>query len=134
VPKRPVAVTVIAVLAIVSGIVAPLAGIVVLGAAAASDVAERANTGPGLLVYLGLWSIIGGCCQLVGGTFLFRGANWARLLLTAVLVLHLGLNGVNAVSGVDRPTTVFLVAVFAVPAIALLWTRPAHAWFTRHAA
>lgn len=127
--KRPVGVTVIAVLAILAGIAAVLGGLGIAVAAVATDLVEESNAGPGVIAYLVVWSLVAGLAQLVSGVFLFRAARWARVLLTVALVAHILLNGFNAVTRLDHGGSVLIVAIFAVPAILLLWARSANAWF-----
>lgn len=129
--KRPIPVTVIAVLATLAGVCALLVGSALLVGAAVPRVGEETNAAPAVLVYLGLWSAGGGVCQVVGGFFAFRGAGWARILLTVVLVVHVLLHGVIAATGHQSAGSAIFVAIFAALAVALLWSRSATAWFTR---
>ncbi len=129
--SRPVSVTVIAVLAILSGVVAFLAGLGVAAASVTTDLADETNAGPGVIAYLVLWCLVAGICQAVAGAFVFRAAGWARVLLTVLLVVHILLNGINAATRLDKSGGVLFVTIFAVPAILLLWTRSANAWFDR---
>jgi hypothetical protein len=122
-------VTVIAVLAILAGVMAGLAGLGVAMAAATTDLADETRAGPGVIAYLVLWCLGAGLLQVVAGVFLFRAANWARVLLTVLLVVHILLNAINAATRLDTSGSVLFVTIVAVPAILLLWTRRANTWF-----
>jgi len=112
-PKRPIGVTILAVLGILFGIIALFGGIVLLGAAALiAAVAPQYAGYAGLFVALGAIVLLTGILAIVASVGLLRLRMWAWWLMIIVAVLQI-------VSGIAQ----FALApgVFGVPYGAVLW-------------
>jgi hypothetical protein len=113
--QRPVGVTVVAVIAWISGALNVIGGIIQI-------LPGGHNFGAGV------WAIIIGIVTIVVSLGLFRGSNAARVIVTIVFVLNL----LSAFFLLFSPFTFWsalISALLAVIGIALLFTRPANVFF-----
>lgn len=113
--QRPVGVTLVAVIAWISGALNIIGGIIQL-------LPGGQNFGAGV------WALIVGIVTIVVSLGLFRGSNAARIIVTIVFVLNL----LSAFFLLFSPFTFWSAlfsALLAVIGIALLFTRPANAFF-----
>ncbi|QTX05631.1 DUF7144 family membrane protein [Agromyces archimandritae] len=112
---RPVGVTIVAVIAWISGALQILGGIIQL-------LPGGGNFGSGL------WAIIIGVITIVVSVGLFRGSNAARIIVTIVFAV----NAISSFFLLFSPFT-FWSALFsgllAVVGIILLYTKPANEYF-----
>ncbi|MFS0734673.1 hypothetical protein ABC304_04500 [Microbacterium sp. 1P10UB] len=122
--SRPGGVTLVAILAWISGALNVIGGAVLLLTAPAS-------AAPGAAVLGGIIGVVLGLATIFVAVGLWRGSNLARTIATVVFTLNL-INGIvtifttagNAWSGV-------VSALFALIGIVLLWTKAASAFFRR---
>ena len=122
--SRPGGVTLVAILASLSGALNVIGGAVLLLTAPAS-------AAPGAAVLGGIIGVVLGLATIFVAVGLWRGSNLARTIATVVFTLNL-INGIvtifttagNAWSGV-------VSALFALIGIVLLWTKAASAFFRR---
>ena len=118
---RPTGVTVVAVLAWISGIVNIIAGILLLIAALMA---------PDALWY-GLIQLALGIVTIIVGVGLMRGNNNARVVMTVVFVLNL-ISAVFVVFFQQAQVWSGVVSgVLVLIGLVLLWTRPANEFFRR---
>jgi uncharacterized membrane protein YwaF len=114
--KRPGGVTLVAVLAWISGILTLIGGIIML-------------FGGGAFTLAGIISIIIGIITIAVGVGLLRANNSARIVATIVFILNLA----NAVYSMfaDRTTltTAIVGAALAIIGIIILYTRRANEFF-----
>ncbi|MDP9444694.1 MAG: DUF4064 domain-containing protein, partial [Actinomycetota bacterium] len=83
-----------------------------------------------LLQVIGIILLLWGVATLVVSIFAWRRANWARILLTVMGVLYIGLQLFQLTTG--NPG-VIVGLVWVVVVIALLWSGPARQWYAeRH--
>lgn len=116
---RPGGVTLVSILAWISGILQVITGIVLLLAAGVAN-----------LVAIAAWiSIILGIITIAVGLGLWRGVNVARILATIVFILNI----VSAVWGIFQPDTGWVSplvsGVLSLIGVILLWTKPANDFF-----
>jgi hypothetical protein len=118
--KRPVGVTIIAVIAIIYGIfnlLLVLLAVIGIGLAASGVAAVATKYDVGTLAYAAIWDAILGILYLVFGIGAFRLKGWAWTTGVAVLVLELVRNIAGYfISGVGA-----LSIITSVIALLLLW-------------
>lgn len=127
-PKRPFGVTIVAVLAIVSGVFDVIGGIVLLAMQSDPAVAD-AFGGPGVLATLAIFSLLFGVFMLLIAYGLLRGNATARIGATVVQVFSLAS---SIWIGIVQPSTLATEIVSALVALALLlllWTGEATRYF-----
>jgi hypothetical protein len=118
---RPTGVTVVAVLAWISGIVNIIAGILLLIAALMA---------PDALWY-GLVQLALGIVTIIVGVGLMRGNSNARVVMTVVFVLNL-ISAVFVVFFQQAQVWSGVVSgILVLIGLVLLWTRPANEFFRR---
>jgi hypothetical protein len=118
---RPTGVTVVAVLAWISGIVNIIAGILLLIAALMA---------PDALWY-GLIQLALGIVTIIVGVGLMRGNSNARVVMTVVFVLNL-ISAVFVVFFQQAQVWSGVVSgILVLIGLVLLWTRPANEFFRR---
>jgi hypothetical protein len=122
--QRPIGVTIVAVLAWISGFFSILGGVLVIISGLEVESASR-----GLLITGAVISIVIGIAVIVVSLGLLRGNNTARIITTIVFVLNI----VNAVfqmfGGQQSLWTAILSALPSIIGIVLLYTKPAQAFF-----
>ncbi|WP_350348426.1 hypothetical protein ABIQ69_00440 [Agromyces sp. G08B096] len=113
--ERPVGVTIVAVIAWISGALQIIGGII--------QVLPGGDN-----FWAGVWAIVLGAVTIIVSLGLFRGSNTARIVVTIVFALNL----LSAFFLLFSPFT-FWSALFsgilALVGILLLYTRPANAFF-----
>lgn len=122
--KRPVGVTIVAVLAWISGLFSILGGILLIVSGL-----EVESTPRGLLITGAVISIIIGIIVIVVSLGLFRGSNAARVITTVVFVLNIANAVFQMFGGNQSLWTAILSALPAIIGLILLWTRSANAFF-----
>jgi hypothetical protein len=127
-PKRPLGVTIVAALAIISGIFDAIGGIVLLTMQSDPAVVDGFG-GVGVLVTLAIGSILLGALTLVVAWGLLRGNSTARIAATVLQWLSLAS---SIWIGITQPSTLATEIVSALLAIAillLLWSGEATRYF-----
>ena len=128
-PKRPLGVTIVAALAIVSGVVDIIGGIVLLAAQSDPEFSD-AFGGAALLVSLAIASIVTGALMLLIAMGLLRGNAVARVAATVVQGYSLA---VSIGIGIGQPSmlaTEIVSALVALAILMLLWSREATRFVT----
>jgi hypothetical protein len=127
-PKRPLGVTIVAALAIISGIIDAIGGVVLL--TMQSDPAVVAGFGgTGVLVTLAIMSILLGALTLVVAWGLLRGNPTARIAATVLQLISLAS---SIWIGITQPAilaTEVLSALLAIAILLLLWSSEATRYF-----
>lgn len=127
-PKRPLGVTIVAALAIISGIIDAIGGVVLL--TMQSDPAVVAGFGgTGVLVTLAIMSILLGALTLVVAWGLLRGNPTARIAATVLQLISLAS---SIWIGITQPAilaTEILSALLAIAILLLLWSSEATRYF-----
>lgn len=126
--SRPVGVTVVAVLAWISGFFSILGGILMIisGLEVASMPREA-------LIAAAVVSIIVGIVVIIVSFGLFRGSNVARIITTVVFVLNIINSIVQLFTGTQSIWAALLSALPSIIGVILLYTKPANAFFARRA-
>ena len=124
--SRPVGVTIVAVLAWISGFFSILGGILMIisGLEVASMPREA-------LIVAAVISIIVGIVVIIVSFGLFRGSNVARIITTVVFVLNIINAIVQLFTGTQSVWTALLSALPSIIGVILLYTKPANAFFAR---
>lgn len=127
-PKRPLGVTIVAVLAILAGVFDIIGGIVLLGMQSDPDVAERFG-GTGLVVSLAIMELLFGVVMIIIAVGLLRGNAASRIAATVVQAFSL----ISSLwIGFTQPSTLSTEIVSALIALALLfllWSGEASRYF-----
>ncbi|MFD4422877.1 hypothetical protein ACFWN7_15430 [Agromyces sp. NPDC058484] len=117
--SRPGGVTLVAVLAWISGAIQIISGIVVLLGAGSVAVAATAA-----------WvAIIIGIITILVSLGLFRGSNAARIIVTIVFVLNLAAAIYTAIAAPNQLWSAIISGVLAVIGLILLYTARANEFF-----
>ena len=118
--RRPAGVTLVAILAIISGALSILGSVLVFSVG-----------GGTVIVAAGIVSLIIGIVTFLVGFFLLRGSSGARILATIVLILSV----VDALYTMFTQPAQFWSALFsglfALLGFIFLWTKRASAYFAR---
>ena len=126
--SRPVGVTIVAVLAWISGLFSIIGGILLLLSGL-----ETASMPRGLIVTSAIISILIGIIVILVSLGLFRGSNGARIVVTIVFILNI----VNAILQLfqrqDSLWTAILSALPAIIGLILLYTKSANNFFASRA-
>lgn len=113
-PNRPVGVTVVAVLGIVTGILQILTGTLLVVAG---------------LPTIGVIGQVVGVITLIVAVYLLRGSRLARLLVTVDFVVSILQSVFAALQGGSTLTSALIAIVLLVIGLVLLWSGRAHAFF-----
>ncbi|WP_136709528.1 hypothetical protein [Agromyces sp. H66] len=127
-PKRPLGVTIVAVLAIVSGVFDIIGGIVLLATQSDASATERFG-GAGLLVAVAVSSIVLGAIMLLVAYGLFRGNAVARFAATILQVISLAGSVSSGIAAPATLSTEILSALLALAILFLLWSGEASRFF-----
>jgi len=127
-PKRPLGVTIVAVLAILSGAFDIIGGIVLLAGQGDAELAE-AFGGTGMLVTVAAVSIVIGVAILIIAVGLLRGNAVARVAATAVQVFSLVMSVWVAIAQPSSLGTEIPSALLAIAVLVLLWSGEASRYF-----
>jgi uncharacterized membrane protein len=124
--SRPVGVTIVAVLAWISGFFSILGGILMLISGL-----EVASMSREALIIAAVISIIIGIVVIIVSFGLFRGSNVARIITTVVFVLNIVNAVVQIFTGTQSIWTALLSALPSIIGVILLYTKSANAFFNR---
>ena len=127
-PKRPLGVTIVAALAIIAAAFDIIGGIVLLSRQGDTDAAAGFG-GTGMMVTLGISSILFGAFMLVVSYGLLRGNSVSRIAATVVQVFSLAS---SIWIGVAQPSTLpteILSGLLALAILMLLWSGEATRYF-----
>ena len=127
-PKRPLGVTIVALLAILSGAFDIIGGIVLLAGQGDAELAE-AFGGTGMLVTVAAVSIVIGVAILIIALGLLRGNAVARVAATAVQVFSLVMSVWVAIAQPSSLGTEIPSALLAIAVLVLLWSGEASRYF-----
>lgn len=121
---RPVGVTIVAVLAWISGLFSIIGGILLIVSGLETESQSR-----GLIVTSAVIGIIIGIVVIIVSLGLFRGSNGARTITTIVFALNIVNSVVQLFSGTESLWTAILSALPSIIGIILLYTKSANAFF-----
>jgi hypothetical protein len=128
-PKRPLGVTIVAALAIISGVFDVIGGVVLLTMPSDPTVVDRFG-GAGMLLTLAIGSIVLGAAILLIAFGLLRGNSVARIAATVVQLFSLAM---SIWVGIAQPSTSLGTeipsALLAIAVLVLLWTGEATRYF-----
>jgi len=124
--SRPVGVTIVAVLAWISGFFSILGGILMIISGL-----EVASMSREALIIAAVISIIVGIVVIIVSFGLFRGSNVARIIVTVVFVLNIVNAIIQMFTGTQSLWTALLSALPSIIGVILLYTKSANAFFTR---
>jgi len=120
--KRPVSLTVIAVILIVLSLLG-LVGIFMIGKLpGTADARQQMHVS---LMFLQVWGVVGTIINLICAYGILKGFPWSRVLYVAWGVIGLG---VSAYTSPTKGGVVFGLVVLVVISI-FLWTNAANDWF-----
>lgn len=126
--KRPVVVSIVAVLAFLSGVYDIIAGILLIFQANDPEV-NAAFGGSGGVLTAAIGSMILGAIVVILSFGLWVG-NWvSRMIITVVKALSLIKSLFLAVAWLGNPVGEWANVVISALVLILLWTRPASAYF-----
>lgn len=122
---RPIGVTIVAVLAWISGALSIISGIVALVGGLASG-GSAAHT-----VIIAIITILLGVVVIIVSLGLFRGRPGARLVVSILFALNLVSSVLLLVTGEQTVWSAVLSAILPVVGLILLWTGRANEFFRR---
>jgi hypothetical protein len=123
--SRPVGVTIVAVLAWISGFFSILGGTLII-------IGGIAEGGPLVhLLLIAILTILLGIIVIIVSLGLLRGSPGARLVVTVVFVLNIVSAVLLIIGGGETIWTAFLSALPSIIGLILLYTRRANAFFNR---
>lgn len=126
---RPGGVTLVAVLAWISGLLGIVGGVLLILARNNADVLESLKGSSGVVVGAGVVSIVIGLITILVANGLLRGSGFARGLVTLLMVLQI-IGGVYALLRLPTPdASAWLNIVIAVVVLLLLFSPRANAFF-----
>jgi hypothetical protein len=128
--RRPGGVTFVATLTLLVAFLSMLRGFVLI--AGESTVVAEDLPGISPITY-GWVELVFGVLTAIVGAALFKGSGWARLLVTALMVVRIvaAIFAVVNADGLAWLLAATLVGGLAVIVLLLLWNGRADAWFTR---
>lgn len=122
--QRPLGVTIVAVLAWISGLFNIIGGILLIISGLATTSQNR-----GLSVTTAIISILIGIVVIIVSLGLFRGSNGARIIVTVVFVLNIVNAVVQLFSHTESVWTAIVAALPSIIGLVLLYTKSANAFF-----
>ena len=127
---RPVGVTVVAVIAWISGALDLIAGIIMLFLLPIQSVVDEYG-GPGALIGAAIGSIIIGLIVVIVAGGLLNGSPGARLVVTVLQILSIIGSLFLAIAYRESPTAIgeWIGILVALVVLILLWSRKASAFF-----
>lgn len=125
---RPVVVTVVSILAFISGVIDIIAGILSIFEAD-NPAVNAALGGPGGLFASSIGSMILGLIVVSLSFGIWLGYWWARMIVTVVQALSLIHSLFLAVAYLGNPVGEWASVLVSAIVLILLWTRPASAYF-----
>lgn len=123
--SRPVGVTIVAILAWISGFFSILGGILMIVSGL-----EVASMSRDALIVASVISIVIGIVVIIVAFGLFRGNNVARIITTIVFALNILNAIIQLFSRTQSLWTALLSALPSIIGVILLWTRSANEYFT----
>lgn len=128
---RPVGVTIVAVIAWVSGALDLIAGIIMLFLLPVESVVESYGSG-GALIGAAIGSIIIGLITVIVAGGLLNGSTGARIVVTVLQILSIIGSLFLAVAYRESPTAIteWIGILVALVVLILLWSRKATAFFS----
>lgn len=126
--SRPGSVTVVAVLAWISGVLDIIGGSVLLFQSGVDAVVDKLG-GAAPLIGSGLLTILVGVAVIVIAVGLLRGSNAARVAITVLEAISIVGSAFLAIAYPAGAIGEYFSIAAALVVIALLWTRPANAFF-----
>lgn len=121
---RPVGVTIVAVLAWISGLFSIIGGILIIVSGLEVESTNRAG-----LITAAIISIVIGIVVIVVSLGLFRGSRTARTVTTIVFALNIINAVVQMFTGTQSLWTAILSALPSIIGIVLLYTQKANTFF-----
>jgi hypothetical protein len=125
---RPVGITVVSILAFISGVIDIIAGILSIFEAD-NPAVNAALGGPGGLFASSIGSMILGLIVVSLSFGIWLGYWWARMIVTVVQALSLIHSLFLAVAYLGNPVGEWASVLVSAIVLILLWTRPASAYF-----
>lgn len=122
--SRPVGVTIVAVLAWISGFFSILGGVLLLFSGL-----ETATQSRTVITISAIISILIGIVVILVSLGLFRGSNGARIVVTVVFILNIVNAVVQIISGTQGWWSALLSALPSIIGVILLYTQRANAFF-----
>jgi hypothetical protein len=129
-PRRPGSVTLVVVLAIISGILTALGGLFLL-LLGAGTLGSSAALGRAALIFLGIIYLIIGIVTIGVGVLLRHGSRLARMLVTILMVIEM-VGGIVALIWFQTTQTVAsssITIIVSAIVLVLLWNRRASEFF-----
>ena len=127
-PKRPLGVTLVAALAIISGAFDIIGGIVLLAGQGDAELAELLG-GTGMLVTVATVSILVGVATIIIAVGLLRGNAVSRIAATVLQVFSLAMSVWVGIAEPSSLGTEIPSALLAIAVLVLLWTGEASRYF-----
>jgi hypothetical protein len=125
---RPVGITIVSILAFISGVIDIIAGILSIFEADNPEV-NAALGGSGGVFTSSIGSMILGLIVVILSFGLWLGYWWARMIVTVVQALSLIHSLFLAVAYLGNPVGEWASVLLSAIVLILLWTRPASAFF-----
>ncbi|HEX6366006.1 MAG TPA: hypothetical protein VF000_07645 [Agromyces sp.] len=125
--RRPVGIAVVAVLALISGVIDIITGMLVLFGWSDPDTSGLGGSG-GVLAH-SIGSMVVGVIVVVLSLGLWTGWPVARMVITVLQALSLIQSLFLAVAYLGNPVGEWASVLLSAIVLILLWTRPASAWF-----
>lgn len=125
---RPVGITIVSILAFISGVIDIIAGILSIFEADNPEV-NAALGGSGGVFTSSIGSMILGLIVVILSFGLWLGYWWARMIVTVVQALSLIHSLFLAVAYIGNPVGEWASVLVSAIVLILLWTRPASAFF-----
>lgn len=126
--ERPVGITIVSILAFISGVIDIIAGILSIFEAD-NPAVNAALGGPGGLFASSIGSMILGLIVVSLSFGIWLGYWWARMIVTVVQALSLIHSLFLAVAYLGNPVGEWASVLVSAIVLILLWTRPASAYF-----
>ena len=127
-PKRPLGVTIVAALAIISGVFDIIGGIVLLATQSDPAVAD-AFGGAGIVTTIAILELAIGIIMVVIAFGLLRGNAVSRIAATVVQVISLASSIWVGIAQPSALPTEIVSALVAIAILMLLWSREATRYF-----
>ena len=127
-PKRPLGVTLVAALAIISGAFDVIGGIVLLAGQADAEL-SAALGGTGMLVTVATASILIGIATIIIAIGLLRGNAVSRIAATILQLFSLGMSVWVGIAQPSSLGTEIPSALLAIAVLVLLWSGEASRYF-----
>jgi hypothetical protein len=125
---RPVGITIVSILAFISGVIDIIAGILSIFEADNPDVNVAFGGSSGIFAS-SIGSMILGLIVVILSFGLWLGYAWARMIVTVVQALSLIHSLFLAVAYMGNPVGEWASVLVSAIVLILLWTRPASAFF-----